>query len=235
MTLYMLFAGLGVLIYTGVAYAASSRAGFGGAHLVFALEFALFLSLLVVLVAVTALYTTRFLRQHSFRVDHVAAWRTRLFIAAVAFLAGGVGILIGATRPSGDAMSCAQCGASDEAITTEASIISLNGSLAAVARVESERALATGRTLFQERGCIGCHRPDGTGVGPALEGRFGGPVHDPGCGATVVDEAYVREAILNPSATVAAGYPPVMPTFAGRLTEEDLQALIVYVKSLQVE
>ena len=48
-----------------------------------------------------------------------------------------------------------------------------------------------------------------------------------------MDESYVREAILNPSATVAVGFPAVMPTFAGLLTEEELQALIAYVKSLR--
>ena len=45
---------------------------------------------------------------------------------------------------------------------------------------------------------------------------------------------YLREAIEDPSATVAVGFPPVMPTFAGQLTEEELQALIVYLKSLSV-
>jgi cytochrome c1 len=47
-----------------------------------------------------------------------------------------------------------------------------------------------------------------------------------------VDESYLSEAILNPSATVAVGFLP-MPTLAGQLTEEELQALIVYLKSLR--
>ena len=46
----------------------------------------------------------------------------------------------------------------------------------------------------------------------------------PSCGLETVDEAYLREAILNPSATVAAGFAPIMPTFAGRVSEEDLQS-----------
>ena len=48
----------------------------------------------------------------------------------------------------------------------------------------------------------------------------------------VRDESYLREAIENPSATVAVGFPPVMPSFAGQLTEKELQALIEYLKSL---
>jgi len=97
---------------------------------------------------------------------------------------------------------------------------------------ESARALAAGRTLFQERGCVGCHQPDATGVGPTLHGLFGSPVQDPACGVAFVDESYLSEAILNPSATVAVGFLP-MPTLAGQLTEEELQALIVYLKSLR--
>jgi cytochrome c oxidase subunit 2 len=67
-----------------------------------------------------------------------------------------------------------------------------------------------------------------------VHGLFGSPVQDPACGVTIVEESYLREAILNPLATVAVGFPPVMPTFAGQLTEEELQALIVYLKSLSV-
>ena len=48
-----------------------------------------------------------------------------------------------------------------------------------------------------------------------------------------VDEAYVRESILNPSAKVAAGFQPIMPTFQGLVTEEQLLELIEYVKSLK--
>ena len=48
-----------------------------------------------------------------------------------------------------------------------------------------------------------------------------------------VDEAYVRESILNPSAKVTAGFQPIMPTFQGLVTEEQLLALVEYVKSLK--
>ena len=48
-----------------------------------------------------------------------------------------------------------------------------------------------------------------------------------------VDEAYVRESILNPSARVTGGFQPIMPTFQGLVTEEQLLELIEYVKSLK--
>ena len=48
-----------------------------------------------------------------------------------------------------------------------------------------------------------------------------------------VDEAYIRESILKPAAKIAAGFQPIMPTFQGLVTEEQLLELIEYVKSLQ--
>ena len=48
----------------------------------------------------------------------------------------------------------------------------------------------------------------------------------------VVDQAYVRESIVNPQAKVVAGYQPIMPTFQGLVTEEQLLQLIAYVQSL---
>ena len=49
----------------------------------------------------------------------------------------------------------------------------------------------------------------------------------------VVDEAYIRESILNPQAKVTLGFQPIMPTFQGLVTEEGLLELIEYVKSLK--
>ena len=48
-----------------------------------------------------------------------------------------------------------------------------------------------------------------------------------------VDEAYVRESILTPAAKITAGFQPIMPTFQGLVTEEQLLALVEYVKSLK--
>ena len=48
----------------------------------------------------------------------------------------------------------------------------------------------------------------------------------------LADEAYMRESILNPRARLVAGYAPIMPTFQGQLSEEDLTQLVAYIKSL---
>ena len=52
-------------------------------------------------------------------------------------------------------------------------------------------------------------------------------------GAVVVaDDRYLRDAILLPGAEVVAGYAPVMPSFAGQVSEGDLLDLIAYIKRL---
>ena len=42
----------------------------------------------------------------------------------------------------------------------------------------------------------------------------------------VADEAYLRESILNPTAKVVAGFQPIMPTFQGQVSEEQIMQLI---------
>jgi len=97
-----------------------------------------------------------------------------------------------------------------------------------------EGSLASaGAKLFQDLACNTCHRPDAQGRGPVLEGLFGKTVQLQSGETMTVDEAYVRESILNPAAKVAAGFQPIMPTFQGLVTEEQLLELIEYVKSLK--
>ncbi len=91
---------------------------------------------------------------------------------------------------------------------------------------------AAGELLFRERGCPTCHLPEGSGRGPSLLGLFGKPVRLKGGGTAVADEGYVRESIMNPESKLVDGFEPVMPTFQGLVTEEQLVQLVAYVKSL---
>ena len=91
---------------------------------------------------------------------------------------------------------------------------------------------ATGQKLFQELGCTTCHRFDTQGRGPNLVGVYGKPVLLSDGTTVVADDAYVRTAILNPGAQVVAGFQPIMPSFQGIVTEDQLLSLIAYVKSL---
>jgi cytochrome c oxidase subunit II len=90
----------------------------------------------------------------------------------------------------------------------------------------------TGQALFQQLGCSTCHRFDVQGRGPNLTGVFGKPVSLEDGRTVVADENYVRESILVPAAKVVSGFKPIMPSFQGQVSEEQLDALIAYVKSL---
>ena len=89
-----------------------------------------------------------------------------------------------------------------------------------------------GQKLFADLACVTCHRNDDEGRGPSLQGIFGKEVRLAAGGAIVADEAYVRESIVNPQAKLVAGFQPLMPTFQGLVTEEQLNQLIAYIKSL---
>jgi cytochrome c oxidase subunit 2 len=92
---------------------------------------------------------------------------------------------------------------------------------------------ARGERLFGDLACNTCHLNDGRGRGPSLANKFG-TAERLASGATVaVDEAYVRESILTPQARLVEGYQPLMPTFQGLVSEENVMALVEYVKSLR--
>jgi cytochrome c oxidase subunit 2 len=89
-----------------------------------------------------------------------------------------------------------------------------------------------GAKLFQDLACSTCHLESSQGQGPILKGAYGKPVQLQGGGTVTMDDAYIRESILNPTAKVVAGFQPIMPPFQGLVTEEQLLQLIAYVKSL---
>jgi cytochrome c oxidase subunit 2 len=91
---------------------------------------------------------------------------------------------------------------------------------------------ARGQFLFQNFSCNTCHRADGQGRGPALEGIFGKTITLQNGQKVVVDDNYLRESILTPASKVVAGYQPVMPIFQGLVNEEALAQLLAYIKSL---
>ena len=68
--------------------------------------------------------------------------------------------------------------------------------------------------------------------GPPLYDLYGTEVALEGGGKAVVDEAYIRKSIVDPMSDIVRGYRPLMPTYAGRLSEEQVMQLIAYIKSL---
>jgi cytochrome c oxidase subunit II len=92
---------------------------------------------------------------------------------------------------------------------------------------------AAGQQLYQTLGCASCHGANGEGGrGPTLEGIFGNVQQLESGGSVRVDEAYLRESITNPQAKLVAGFGPIMPTFQGQVSEDQLVQLIAYIKSL---
>jgi cytochrome c oxidase subunit II len=92
---------------------------------------------------------------------------------------------------------------------------------------------ARGERLFSDLACNTCHLGDGSGRGPSLANKFGAPERLASGGTVPIDEAYVRESILTPQAKIVDGYQPLMPTFQGLVSEENVMALVEYVKSLR--
>jgi cytochrome c oxidase subunit 2 len=90
----------------------------------------------------------------------------------------------------------------------------------------------SGEEIFAAQACNTCHKPDSAALGPILNGIFGHDQALEGGTSVVVDENYLRESILNPQAKIAKGYQGVMPTYQGKLSEEELVELILYIKSL---
>ena len=89
-----------------------------------------------------------------------------------------------------------------------------------------------GSKLFNDLACNTCHLDNGQGRGPSLKDLVGKAVEMADGSTAVVDEAYLRESILNSQARVVKGFQPLMPTFQGLVSEEGLAALIEHIKSL---
>ena len=91
---------------------------------------------------------------------------------------------------------------------------------------------SAGENIFRAQGCPSCHEGGPGARGPELAGIFGKRVQLADGGTVGVDEGYLRESILNPRAKVVAGFEPVMPTYQGLVSEEDVMQLIAYLKGL---
>jgi cytochrome c oxidase subunit 2 len=94
----------------------------------------------------------------------------------------------------------------------------------------------SGQKLFAEDFvCMSCHKEQEAGLGPRLGGLPGSTVELADGRKVIADDNYLRESIMNPSAKIVRGYPnpSIMPTFQGRVSEEQIMHLLAYVKSLK--
>jgi len=142
-----------------------------------------------------------------------------------------------ATKPGRYHLFCAEyCGTRHSGMTGEVVVMEPAEYQAWLSGGVGEGSLASaGEKLFADLACNTCHRPDSQGRGPVLEGLFGRTVTMQNGQNVTFDEAYIRESILNPTAKVVAGFQPIMPTFQGLVSEEQLLQLIEYGKSLKAQ
>jgi len=139
-----------------------------------------------------------------------------------------------ATKPGTYHLFCAEyCGTMHSGMIGQVVVMEPNRYEAWLAGGGTSGSLAAnGASMFQQLGCPTCHRSDTQGRGPNLVGVFGKRVQLEDGRTVIADEDYIRESIVAPSAKVVSGFRPIMPVFQGLVSEEQLNALVAYVKSL---
>ena len=95
-----------------------------------------------------------------------------------------------------------------------------------------------GKQLIQRYGCNACHSSDGSRIiGPSYKGIFGeeSVVITGGQERTiVVNEEYIRRSIYEPNADIVKGYNQgLMQTYSGQITDEEIEKIIEYIRSLK--
>lgn len=90
-----------------------------------------------------------------------------------------------------------------------------------------------GERVFASMGCNQCHTGDAAARGPNLAGVYGTKIPMEDGTTQLVNDGFLRDAILNPSSHVPAGWKPIMPTYQGQISEEGLIDLVEYIKSLK--
>jgi cytochrome c oxidase subunit 2 len=123
----------------------------------------------------------------------------------------------------------------------------MKGSVVVMSRPDYDEWLATeengvqdtpvvaGERLFSQMRCESCHGSEAVGKAPSLAGLYGTQVVLADGSRAIADESYIRESILDPKHRVVDGFSPVMPTFQGQLSEEQVLELIAYIKVMDRE
>src|SRR5215469_15088745 len=138
------------------------------------------------------------------------------------------------TQPGTYHLFCSQyCGTNHSKMTGEVTVMKPEDYAEWLASGKAEGSLASqGEKLFQEFGCITCHRPDSGARGPNLQGLYGRPVRLTDNRVVIADDNYIRESILQPNAKIVSGFQPIMPTFQGVVSEEGLIQITEYIKHM---
>jgi cytochrome c oxidase subunit 2 len=139
-----------------------------------------------------------------------------------------------ATTPGTYHLFCTQyCGTNHSAMIGEVTVLTPSDYKKWTEESTSGMSLAqNGERLFASMGCNACHSGNAAARGPSLAGVYGSKLQLTNGSQVLVNEAYLRDAILNPSQHITAGYAPIMPTYQGQLSEDGLIDLVEYLKTL---
>lgn len=139
-----------------------------------------------------------------------------------------------ATKPGKYHLFCAEyCGTKHSGMIGYVYAMSPRDYQSWLERGAAEGSLASqGEKLFHQYGCANCHHFDDSGRCPTLRNLYGRPVQIEGGGRVIADDTYIRESILQPRAKIVWGFRPIMPTFQGQISEDQVISLIAYIKAI---
>jgi cytochrome c oxidase subunit II len=140
-----------------------------------------------------------------------------------------------ATKPGTYHIFCTQyCGTNHSVMIGEVTVLTPDDYQKWTQGSTSGMSLAqNGERLFASMGCNACHSGSAAARGPNLAGVYGSKLQLTNGSEVYVNEAYLRDSILNPSQHVTAGYAPIMPTYQGQISEDGLIDLVEYIKGLK--
>ena len=141
-----------------------------------------------------------------------------------------------ATKPGRFHLFCAEyCGTNHSQMLGTVVVMTPEEYSSWLSDASTEPAAVAGAHLFERYRCNTCHKMDGTGDGPSLQGVVGSRVPLAGGGAVLANDQYLRDSVLNPAKQVVAGFEPMMPSFRDQLNEVEVQQLIAYIEMLKPE
>jgi cytochrome c oxidase subunit 2 len=137
-----------------------------------------------------------------------------------------------ATEPGTYHLFCTQyCGTKHSGMIGEITVMTPEDYQKWTEESTSGTSLAqNGERLFASMGCNQCHNGTAAARGPSLAGVYGSKLQLTNGSQVLVNDAYLRDAILNPSEHVTAGYAPIMPTYQGQISEDGLIDLVEFIK-----
>ncbi|GAA0245292.1 cytochrome c oxidase subunit II [Rhodanobacter caeni] len=137
-----------------------------------------------------------------------------------------------ATREGDYPLLCSQYCGTDHARMTGTVTVMKPADYARWLQAHAGQGLAEqGAERFRRFGCSGCHDSQSGVHAPDLDGLYGSTVPLADGSQVRADDRYIHDSIMLPRKQVAAGYAPIMPSYSGRIGEDDVLALIAYIKS----